>query len=88
MGSKEWHSRENSTDRKGQKRKLDQNHEEIETAIIGEALRREVAAQVQILTADLSWSEPDRAAAKRATHLLAELAKNGIILSMILRFFY
>lgn len=84
MGSKEWQGKENSSDRKGQKRKLDQQHEERESAIVsGEALRREVAAQVDILSANFSWIEADRAAAKRATHLLAELAKNEEVVNII-----
>lgn len=87
MGSKEWQGKENSTDRKGQKRKLDQQQEEREsTAIVsGDALRREVAAQVDILAANFSWTESDRASAKRATHLLAELAKNGMTLTLFVQ---
>uniref|UniRef100_A0A803NAY5 BTB domain-containing protein n=1 Tax=Chenopodium quinoa TaxID=63459 RepID=A0A803NAY5_CHEQI len=84
MGSKEWQGKENSSDRKGQKRKLDQQQEERESAIVtGEALRREVSAQVEILSNTYSWTEADRAAAKRATHLLAELAKNEDVASII-----
>ena len=37
----------------------------------------EVSAQVNVLNTTFSWLEADRAAAKRATHVLAELAKNG-----------
>uniref|UniRef100_A0A2N9F6B7 Uncharacterized protein n=1 Tax=Fagus sylvatica TaxID=28930 RepID=A0A2N9F6B7_FAGSY len=40
------------------------------------ALLSEVGAQVTILNSTFSWKEADRAAAKRATHILAELAKN------------
>ncbi|XP_010666244.2 ARM REPEAT PROTEIN INTERACTING WITH ABF2 [Beta vulgaris subsp. vulgaris] len=84
MGSKEWQGKENSSDRKGQKRKLEQQSEERESAIVtGEALQREVTTQVDILKANYSWTEADRAAAKRATHLLAELAKNEEVVSVI-----
>ena len=41
------------------------------------AAKREVATQVTVLNSSFSWREPDRSAAKRATHVLAELAKNG-----------
>jgi len=42
------------------------------------ALAREVRAQVDVLVrCASSWRHADRAAAKRATHVLAELAKNG-----------
>ncbi|KAL2922554.1 ARM REPEAT PROTEIN INTERACTING WITH ABF2 [Bienertia sinuspersici] len=84
MGSKDWQGKGNSSDRKGQKRKLEQHQEERESTIVtGEALRREVNAQVDILKANLSWSEVDRSSAKRATHLLAELAKNEEVVSII-----
>ncbi|KAH9765147.1 ARM REPEAT PROTEIN INTERACTING WITH ABF2 [Citrus sinensis] len=42
-----------------------------------QALLSEVSAQVNVLNTTFSWLEADRAAAKRATHVLAELAKNG-----------
>jgi len=42
------------------------------------ALAREVRTQVDVLLrCASSWRRADRAAAKRATHVLAELAKNG-----------
>jgi hypothetical protein len=41
------------------------------------ALVREVRTQVDDLLRCTSWRQEDRAAAKRATHVLAELAKNG-----------
>lgn len=45
-----------------------------------EALALEVRSQVLILNrCSYSWREPDRFAAKRATHVLAELAKNGML---------
>lgn len=70
-------------ERKGQKRKLEDEFEEDReisasaSADARHALLSEVSAQVQVLNLTFSWSEPDRAAAKRATHVLAELAKNG-----------
>lgn len=80
----------NKPERKGQKRKL--LHEEFDgdrqisvpsASFSGDAHRSllcEVAAQVNILNSTFSWNEADRAAAKHATHVLAELAKNGISL--------
>lgn len=78
----------NTQERKGQKRKLDEEFDDdddereisIPSASSGEylvALSCEVGAQVSILNTNFSWKEADRAAAKRATHVLAELAKNG-----------
>ena len=81
--SKEWQRKENSRDKNRQKRKLEQQSEERESAIVAsEALQREVTTQVDILKANYSWTEADRAAAKRATakcatHLLVEFAKYG-----------
>lgn len=46
-----------------------------------EVLEREVRTQVEVLNAAFSWKESDRSAAKRATHILAELAKNGALIS-------
>ena len=72
-------------ERKGQKRKLEEEFEEereISLPPSGEAhqaLSCEVSAQVNILNTTFSWREADRAAAKRATHVLAELAKNGTL---------
>ncbi|KAK1277587.1 ARM REPEAT PROTEIN INTERACTING WITH ABF2 [Acorus gramineus] len=48
-----------------------------------EALSKEVRAQVQILVLAFSWSESDRSAAKRAVHVLAELAKNEEMVNLI-----
>ncbi|KAJ9700275.1 hypothetical protein PVL29_005882 [Vitis rotundifolia] len=76
-------------ERKGQKRKLEEEFEEereISVAPSGEAhqaLSCEVSAQVSILNATFSWKEADRAAAKRATHVLAELAKNEEVVNVI-----
>ncbi|AQK85755.1 ARM REPEAT PROTEIN INTERACTING WITH ABF2 [Zea mays] len=48
------------------------------------ALAREVRAQVDVLIrCASSWRHADRAAAKRATHVLAELAKNEEVVNMI-----
>ncbi|WVZ09521.1 hypothetical protein V8G54_014051 [Vigna mungo] len=42
-----------------------------------DALLSDVKEQVIVLDSTFSWKESDRAAAKRATHALADLAKNG-----------
>lgn len=70
-------------ERKGHKRKLEEEFEEereisVPTGDAKQALLTEVSDQVEILNSTFSWKEADRAAAKRATHVLAELAKNGI----------
>lgn len=71
-------------ERKGQKRKLEEGAAAVEDREIsavstdgGQALLSDVAAQVSVLNSAFSWRESDRAAAKRATQVLAELAKNG-----------
>lgn len=69
-------------ERKGQKRKLEEEIQEdreisLPAGDARRALLAEVTAQVKVLESAFSWREPDRAAAKRATHVLAELAKNG-----------
>ncbi|KAM0954172.1 putative chromatin remodeling & transcription regulator BTB-POZ family [Dioscorea sansibarensis] len=85
--------------RKGQKRKLEDPAvgastvavEEEEDGADGEircqpsqqALDREVRAQVEVLERTFSWRDSDRAAAKRATHVLAELAKNEEVVNVI-----
>lgn len=77
------HERENISGRKGQKRKLEEDlDDERPIAFSGagedqETLLCEVSAQVNVLNTTFSWTEADRAASKRATHVLAELAKNG-----------
>ncbi|KAH9682795.1 ARM REPEAT PROTEIN INTERACTING WITH ABF2 [Citrus sinensis] len=48
-----------------------------------QALLSEVSAQVNVLNTTFSWLEADRAAAKRATHVLAELAKNEEVVNWI-----
>ncbi|XP_010255973.1 PREDICTED: ARM REPEAT PROTEIN INTERACTING WITH ABF2-like isoform X2 [Nelumbo nucifera] len=75
-------------ERKGQKRKLEEEiEEEREISLISpdahQALAAEVSAQVNILNTTFSWKEADRAAAKRATHILAELAKNEEVVNVI-----
>lgn len=70
--------------RKGQKRKLDDEHHDEgqisaapPTADERAALLYDVAEQVSVLESTFTWNEVDRSAAKRATHALADLAKNG-----------
>ncbi|KAJ6318587.1 hypothetical protein OIU76_014024 [Salix suchowensis] len=83
-------------ERKGQKRKLEEEIEEEQREIsaveaatatpYGEARKvilNEVHTQVNILTSAFSWNETHRAAAKRATHILAELAKNEEVVNVI-----
>ncbi|KAK6913906.1 BTB/POZ domain [Dillenia turbinata] len=80
-------------ERKGQKRKLEEEIDEERERIISlsssssdearQVLLCEVGAQVSILNSTFSWSEGDRAAAKRATYILAELAKNEEVVNII-----
>ncbi|GMI71933.1 ARM repeat protein interacting with ABF2 [Hibiscus trionum] len=75
-------------ERKGQKRKLEEEIQEgreisLPTADARRALLAEVTAQVTVLDSAFSWRESDRAAAKRATHVLAELAKNEEVVNVI-----
>ncbi|OAY55802.1 ARM REPEAT PROTEIN INTERACTING WITH ABF2 [Manihot esculenta] len=78
-------------ERKGQKRKLEEEIEEEQREIspaatfgdARQALLHEVAAQVNILNSTFSWNEADRAAVKRATHVLAEFAKNEELVNVI-----
>ncbi|KAJ6351203.1 hypothetical protein OIU78_007186 [Salix suchowensis] len=83
-------------ERKGQKRKLEEEIEEEQREIsaveaatatpYGEARKvilNEVHTQVNILSSAFSWNETHRAAAKRATHILAELAKNEEVVNVI-----
>ncbi|CAH9133986.1 unnamed protein product [Cuscuta epithymum] len=72
------------------KRKLDEDFEEDRLRIVSlssddanQDIIREVRSQVQILGASFSSSEPDRAASKRAIHILSELAKNEDIVNVI-----
>lgn len=71
-------------EKKGQKRKLEEEESGEGNAVADDkeislpsVLLSEVKAQVAVLDAAFSWYEADRAAAKRATHVLSELAKNG-----------
>ncbi|XLS73132.1 hypothetical protein HN51_029997 [Arachis hypogaea] len=53
---------------------------EIKGRVTGDArdaILPKVQEQVSILNSTFSWKESDRAAAKRATHALTDLAKNG-----------
>ncbi|KAF5941738.1 hypothetical protein HYC85_019380 [Camellia sinensis] len=86
--------KENLTERKGQKRKLEEDFDDdrdlsLPSAAAADdgdnhqALLCEVGAQVSILSTTFSWKEADRAAAKRATHVLAELAKNEEVVNVI-----
>ncbi|RVX20942.1 ARM repeat protein interacting with ABF2 [Vitis vinifera] len=69
--------------RKSLKRKLEEEFEEdgrLDALSQPHALRelvREVGAHVSVLNSAISSSEADRSAAKRAVHVLTELAKNG-----------
>lgn len=51
---------------------------EIHHHLCPQTLPLEVKSHVDVLLSRFSWQESDRLAAKRATHVLAELAKNGI----------
>ncbi|KAH9605604.1 hypothetical protein KSS87_018739 [Heliosperma pusillum] len=78
-----WQDKENLSSRKGQKRKLNHHEERISDPISAESLRENIASQIDILTANFSWSEADRIAAKKATHSLAEFAKNEDVVGII-----
>ncbi|TYH55674.1 hypothetical protein ES332_D09G251300v1 [Gossypium tomentosum] len=75
-------------ERKGQKRKLEEEIQEdreisLPTGDARRALLAEVTAQVTVLESAFTWRESDRSAAKRATHVLAELAKNEEVVNVI-----
>ncbi|CAN0856656.1 ARM REPEAT PROTEIN INTERACTING WITH ABF2 [Linum grandiflorum] len=79
-------------ERKGQKRKLEEEIKEEQPGIspssaacsdARHAILSEVAVQVNILDSAFSWLEADRSAAKRATHVLADLAKNDEVVNVI-----
>ncbi|KAM1066818.1 hypothetical protein EV2_022731 [Malus domestica] len=75
-------------ERKGQKRKLEEEtggerEISVKSGEARKALLIEVSEQVKVLNSTFSWSEADRASAKRATHVLAELAKNEEVVSVI-----
>lgn len=66
------------SERKGHKRKLaDTSLGLLATDGVNNRLIVDVRAQVTILKACSSGSEPDRLASRRAAHALAELAKHG-----------
>ncbi|XVF21773.1 hypothetical protein REPUB_Repub12eG0118900 [Reevesia pubescens] len=79
--------------RRSLKRKLEQEFEEdkvdrckipvVETRLTHQDLLRDVCFHVDLLNSTFSFSEADRAAAKRSTHLLSELAKNEDIVNLI-----
>ncbi|KAL5701840.1 hypothetical protein ACHQM5_027133 [Ranunculus cassubicifolius] len=73
-------------ERKGQKRKLEEDFDEEQQHEISlsspdghKALLNDVNVQVNFLNSAFSWKEIDRSVAKRATHVLAELAKNDVV---------
>ncbi|KAK6239205.1 hypothetical protein QUC31_004674 [Theobroma cacao] len=79
--------------RRSLKRKLEQDLEEgkadrckvpvVESRLTHQDLLHEVRLYVGLLNSTLSFSKADRAAAKRATHFLSELAKNEDIVNLI-----
>ncbi|XVF38170.1 hypothetical protein REPUB_Repub20aG0077300 [Reevesia pubescens] len=82
------HEDQSLPERKGQKRKLEEEIQEdrdisLPTGDARRALLAEVTAQVNVLNSAFSWRESDRATAKRATHVLAELAKNEEVVNVI-----
>ncbi|KAM7280003.1 hypothetical protein ACFE04_007137 [Oxalis oulophora] len=78
-------------ERKGLKRKLEEELHNDERKISeltrsgdsNKTILDEVTKQVKVLNSAFSWTESDRADAKRATHILAELAKNEEVVSVI-----
>ncbi|BAU00800.1 hypothetical protein LR48_Vigan303s001400 [Vigna angularis] len=76
-------------EKKGQKRKLEEDFEDDRqisappTGHARDALLSDVKEQVIVLDSTFSWKESDRAAAKRATHALADLAKNEEVVNVI-----
>ncbi|GAB2220167.1 hypothetical protein Drorol1_Dr00007810 [Drosera rotundifolia] len=81
-----WHATVNSTERKGQKRKSDDQLEFRRRHAASSApstsddcrdeILRDIGHQIAVLRLSYSWTEPDRAAAKRAVQFLTELAKS------------
>lgn len=70
-------SSSSSGSRRSLKRKLDEDFEDDRKVSSHEDLAPEVRTQVEILESTFSSTEADRASAKRAIHVLSELAKNG-----------
>ncbi|KAK0607653.1 hypothetical protein LWI29_018177 [Acer saccharum] len=66
-----------------QQREISSSSSSVPSSDARQALLCEVSAQVNILNIAFSWFEGDRAAAKRATHVLAELAKNEEVVNWI-----
>ncbi|KAJ0093609.1 hypothetical protein Patl1_25411 [Pistacia atlantica] len=66
-----------------QQREISSSSSSVPPSDARQALLCEVSAQVNILNTTFSWLEADRAAAKRATHVLAELAKNEEVVNWI-----
>ncbi|XLU41854.1 hypothetical protein S245_036668, partial [Arachis hypogaea] len=48
-----------------------------------DAILADIQEQVSILNSTFSWKESDRAAAKCATHVLVDLAKNEEVVNVI-----
>ncbi|CAA0815531.1 ARM REPEAT PROTEIN INTERACTING WITH ABF2 [Striga hermonthica] len=79
-----------SPSRRSLKRKLDEEFGDDQVRIGGESasdsqrdLANEIRTQVEILDSSFSYAEQDRAAAKRAIHVLSELAKNEDVVNVI-----
>ncbi|CAK8539144.1 unnamed protein product [Lathyrus sativus] len=79
----------NLPEKKGQKRKLEEESQQDSqislppTGDARDALVSDVNQHVSILLSTFSWNESDRASAKRATHALADLAKNEEVVNVI-----
>ncbi|CAK9147058.1 unnamed protein product [Ilex paraguariensis] len=82
------HEQPASSVRRSLKRKLEEDLEENRKIVSisledHQDLSREVLAQVEVLDSTFSSIEADRASAKRAIHVLSELAKNEEIVNVI-----
>lgn len=84
MENQKHSERSSSSGRRSLKRKLHEGLEEDQTVSSSlsseeahQDLAREVRTQVEVLESSFFSSESDRASAKRAIHVLSELAKNG-----------
>ncbi|KAI5423501.1 ARM REPEAT PROTEIN INTERACTING WITH ABF2 isoform X2 [Lathyrus oleraceus] len=79
----------NLPEKKGQKRKLEEESQQDSqislppTGDARDALISDVNQHVSILLSTFSWNDSDRASAKRATHALADLAKNEEVVNVI-----
>ena len=82
-GNQKHHEQPTNSARRSLKRKLEEDFKKdckIVSLLSHDAhqdLVREVKEQVEILDSVFSSTEADRASAKRAIHVLSELAKNG-----------